>query len=112
MATRKLKACAIECREHLEAAYKIATEEANNAGWITAWAMGKEEFEDYSYTVELEEEIDSLREKLGRLPDSLPQIVNAMDAVKLEFFFENFAKIPLAALEWVVAEVENKKIVV
>ena len=112
MAARKLKACAIECREHLEAAYKIAIEETNNVGWITAWAIGKEELEGYGYTVELQEEIDSLREKLGRLPDNLPQIVNAADGMKLEFFFENFAKIPLAALEWIVAGVENKKIVV
>lgn len=67
---------------------------------------------EYGYTVELEEEIEELEKRLADVPDNLPEIANLADQMKLDFFCANFAKIPLTALEWVVAEVEKKNIAV
>jgi len=68
--------------------------------------------EDYGYTVELKEEIASLRERLEQYPSDFPKIANAMDQLKFEFFATNFAKIPLEALEWIVATVDKNKLAV
>ena len=56
------------------------------------------------------EEIESLWKRLEACPDKLPNIESAMDQLKFEFFVDNFSKIPLDALEWVVKTVNENKI--
>lgn len=106
---RKLKAAAIECRELLEKALYIAKTEGN-IGWVLSWATSRDELEGYGYTVELHEEIDSLKERMEAYPAELPKIENAMDEKKYEFFMANFSKIPLDALEYVVETVAKNKL--
>ena len=67
---------------------------------------------DYGYTGDLKDEIRALQERLESFPDKPPGIENAMDELKFAFFVENFAKIPLESLEWVVKTVNENKITV
>jgi len=67
---------------------------------------------DYGYTGDLKAEVESLTERLEAYPAELPKIENMVDEKKYEFFMANFAKIPLDALEWVVATVDKNKLAV
>ena len=59
---------------------------------------------------ELEERIRDLEERLEKFPneESLQPLTSLGDAIKMEYFLEQFQEIPLEALEWIVQEMRNK----
>lgn len=101
-----------KCEALLNEALKLATDTKNNVEWILDWAGRQEELSEYGYTVELHEEIESLKERLEAYPAELPKIENMVDEAKYEFFMANFSKIPLEALEWIVSTVDKNKLAV
>lgn len=101
-----------ECHDLLNQAFEIATAKANNISWIIDWVEQCDELEEYGFTGDLKDEIQALQERLESFPDKPPRIENAMDELKFAFFVENFAKIPLESLEWVVKTVNENKITV
>lgn len=105
----KVKDAALEVRELLDRALAISMEKGD-AGWVTAWATRQEALEGYGYTVELEEKIQDLEERLEKFPNEerLQPLTSLADAMKMEYFLEHFQEIPLEALEWIVREVRAK----
>lgn len=65
---------------------------------------------DYGYLGDLKDEIKALEAVVFNYPDDPPKIESAMDQLKFEFFVDNFSKIPLDALEWIVKTVDENKI--
>ena len=99
-----------ECHDLLNQAFELATAKQNNIDWIIDWIKQCDELEEYGFTGDLEDEIKALQERLEAYPDKPPRIENAMDEKKFEFFIDNFSKIPLDALEWIVKTVDENKI--
>lgn len=94
---------------------EILAKELDDYAQIRDWfddLCNADAIEGYGYTVELKEEIESLNERLYAYPAELPKIENMVDQAKYEFFTANFSKIPLDALEWVVATVAKNKLAV
>ena len=99
-----------ECHDLLNQAFELATAKQNNIDWIIDWIKQCDELEEYGFTGDLKDEIRALKERLEDYPDDPPKIESAMDQLKFEFFVDNFSKIPLDALEWVVKTVDENKI--